>query len=104
MLRSREELSCNNIAHNMSVNILQVYLLILSRKYRKGTQFKGDEVNQWIKRQIVETLPLYSLKKIYNISGIVLFFWVLVTKQWLENDFGFSLWSEMFTFYASLKF
>ena len=64
---------------------------------------KGDNVNSRIKRQIIELLFLYPSKKIQNISEFVLLFKVLVTKQPLDDGFGFPSLSEMPTLHAGLK-
>ena len=90
VLCSREYLLFNNIGHTMLEDIKQLHLLSRVKKYRLETPFKGDNVNSPIKRQISKK-NLYFSKKNQKISLFVLLFLVLVSKQWLENGFGFPL-------------
>ena len=99
MLCSRENFLFNNIGHNMFVDILQLDCLTWVRKYRLETPFNGDNVNSSIKTSNFETFCLYFLKKIHKISPFVLFFLILVSRQWLKKVWA-SLYNQKYPSYA----
>ena len=63
-----------------------VYFLMWSKKKRLETPFKGDNVKDLIKTSNCENLVLHFSEK--NAAFAVLFLFS-VTKQSLENGFGF---------------
>ena len=82
---------------------LTATLFMRFTKYRLEAPFKCDYVDLMNKTSNCETINLYFLKRIQNISAFVLFFLFLVSKYWLEVGFDFPLRSEMSTLYATLK-
>ena len=68
--------------------IEQFYLLMWFKKSRIETPFKGDNVKA-LKRLIVKTWVLYFSEKVQKIAAFAMLFWFSVTKQSLENGFGF---------------
>ena len=77
------------------------------KKKRLETPFKGDDVKALKKRQIVKTwsfISLRKLRKLQYVSLCAMLFWFSVTKQSLENGFGFPKWSEIHKLPLVLKF
>ena len=66
-------------------------------------RFKGDNVKPLITTSNCENLVLYFSNKVQQIAAFTMLFWFSVTKQSLENGFGFLQWSETPTLPASLK-
>ena len=56
---------------------------------RLETPFKGDNVKAFMKMLKCEKLVLYFSEKVPKVSAFALLFRFSVTKQLLENDFGF---------------
>ena len=73
----------------MLEDIKQFYLLMWFEKNRLETPFKGDDVKILIKTSNCENLVLYFSEKVQKIASFAMLFWFSVTKQSLENDFGF---------------
>ena len=73
----------------MFEGIKQFNLSMLFMKNPLETPFKGDNVTALIKRQIVKALVLYFSEKVQKIAAFAMLFWFSVTKQSLENVFGF---------------
>ena len=86
---SSEDVSFNSICRNVLKGIKQVYLLMWFKKTRLETLFKGDNVNALVKTSNCENLVLYFSEKVQNIAAFATLFWFSVTKQSLENGFGF---------------
>ena len=90
VLCSREDVSFNIICLNMLEGIKQFNLLKWFKKTRLETPFKGDNVKTLIKTSnCVKTWSFIFLKKFRKLQHLLCFFWFLVTKQSLENGFGF---------------
>ena len=89
VLCSCEDVSFNSICLNVLEGIKQFYLLMRFKKTRLETPFKGDNVKALIKTSNCESLVLYFSKKVQKIAAFALLFWFSVTKQSLENGFGF---------------
>ena len=89
VLCSLEEVSFNIICLNMLKGIKQFYLLMCFKKTRLETPFKGDNVKALIKTSNCENLVLYFSEKVQKIATFAMLFWFSVTKQSLENGFGF---------------
>ena len=86
---SSEDVSFNSICRNVLKGIKQVYLLMWFKKTRLETLFKGDNVNALVKTSNCENLVLYFSEKVQKIAAFAPLFWFSVTKQSLENGFGF---------------
>ena len=59
------------------------------KKKRLETPFKGDNVQALIKTSNCEKLVRYFSEKSQKIAAFAMLFWFSVTKQSLENVFGF---------------
>ena len=84
VLYSREDVSFNSICLNVLENIKQFYLLMWFKKTRLETPFKGDDV-----KSLIKTSNCEISEKVKKIAGFAMFFLFSVTKQSLENGFGF---------------
>ena len=89
VLNSREDVSYNSICLNVLEDIKQLYLLMWFKKNRLETPFKCDGVKALIKTSNCENLVLYFSEKVKKIAVFAVLFWFSVTKQSLENGFGF---------------
>ena len=89
VLYSREDISFNIICLNVLEDIKQFYLLMWFKKKQLETPFDGDDVKALIKTSNCENLVLYFSEKVQKIAAFAILFWFLVTKQSLENGFGF---------------
>ena len=89
MLYSREDVSSNSICLNVLEDIKLFYLLMWFKKTRLETPFKGDDVKALIKTSNCKNLVLYFSEKVRKIAVFAMLFWFSVTKQSLENGFGF---------------
>ena len=89
MLYSLEYVSFNIICLNVLEGTVQLYFSIWFKKIRRETPFKGDNVNTLIKTSNCEKLVLYFSEKVQKIAAFAMLFWFSVTKQSLENVFGF---------------
>ena len=58
---------------------------------RLETPFKCDNVKALIKTSNYENLVLYFSEKVQKIATFALLSWISVTKQPLENGFGFPI-------------
>ena len=90
VLCSHEDVSFNKICLNVLEGIKQFYLLMWFKKNQLEAPFKGDNVKALIKTSNCETMILYSSEKVQKIAAFALFVRFSVTKQSLENGFGFS--------------
>ena len=70
-------------------DIKQFYLSMWFKKKRQETLFDGDDLKALIKTLNCEKLVLYFFEKVQKIAAFAILFWILVTKQSLENGFGF---------------
>ena len=86
---SSEDVSINIICLNVLEGIKQFYLLMLFKKTRLETPFKGDNVKALVKTSNSENLVLYFSEKVQKIAAFAMLFWFPVTKQSFENGFGF---------------
>ena len=86
---SSEAVSFNIICLNVLEGIKQIYLLMRFKKIRLETPFKGDNVKALVKTSKSENLVLYFSEKVQKIAALAMIFWFSVTKQSLENGFGF---------------
>ena len=59
------------------------------KKNRLETPFKGDDVKALIKTSNCENLVLYFSEKVKKIAVFAMLLWFSVTKQSLENGYGF---------------
>ena len=59
------------------------------KKTRQETPYKGDNVKTKVKMSNCEKLVLYFSVKVLKIAAFAMHFSFSVTKQSLENDFGF---------------
>ena len=84
-----EDVSFNIICLNVLEGIKQFYLSMWFKKNRLETLFKGDNVKTLIKKSNCENLVLYFFEKSQKIAAFAMLFWFSVTKQSLENVFGF---------------
>ena len=89
VLYSHEDVLFNNFCLNVSEDIQQFYLLMWFKKNRLETPFKGDDVKALIKTSNCENLVLHFSEKVKKIAVFAMLFWFSVTKQSLENGFGF---------------
>ena len=89
VLCSHEDVSFNIICLNMLSGIKQFYLSMWFKKNRLETPFKGDNVQALIKTSNCEKLVRYFSEKSQKIAAFAMLFWFSVTKQSLENVFGF---------------
>ena len=85
---SGEDVSFNNICHNVLDGIKQFYLLMWFKKTGLETPFKGDNVKALVKTSNCENLILYFSEKVQKIAAFAMLFWFSVTKQSFENGFG----------------
>ena len=90
VLYSREDVSFNIICLNMLEDIKRFYLLMWFKKTRLETPFKGDNVKALIKTSNCENLIIYFSEKVQKIAEFAMLFWFSVTKQSLENGFGYT--------------
>ena len=88
---SSEDVSFNIICLNVLEDIKQFYLLKWFKKTRLETPLKGDNVKALVKTSKSENLVLYFSEKVQKIAAFAMLFWFSVTKQSLENGFGFPL-------------
>ena len=86
---SSEDVSYNIICLNMLEGIKQFYLLMWFKKTRLETPFKGYNVKALVKTSNCENLVLYFSENVQKIAAFATLFWFSVTKQSLENGFGF---------------
>ena len=89
VLYGREDVTFNSICLNVLEDIKQFYLLLWFKKNPLETPFKGDALKTLIKTSNCENLALYFSEKVQNIAVFAMLFGVLVTKQSIENGFGF---------------
>ena len=89
VLCSYEDVSFNIICLNVLEGIIQFYLSMWFKKNRLETPFKGDNVKALIKTSNCDKLVLYFSEKSQKIAAFAMLFWFSVTKQSLENVFGF---------------
>ena len=87
---SIENVSFDIICLNVLKGIKQVYLLMVLKKTRLETPFKGDNVKALVKTSNCENLVLYFSEKVQKIAAFATLFWFSATKQSLENGFGFT--------------
>ena len=101
---SCEDVSFNIIWLNVLEDIKQSYFLMWLKKTQLDTLEKCDDVKELIKTSNCENLVFYFSVKVHKIAAFaMLFFLFSVTKQSLENGFGFPQRSEIPTLPASLK-
>ena len=89
VLYSHEDVSFNIIFLNVMEAIIQFHLPMWVKKNRLETPFKGDNVKAIIKTSNCENLVLYFSETVRKITAFAMLFLVSVTKQSLENVFGF---------------
>ena len=89
VLYSHEDVSFNIIFLNVLEGTKQFHLSMWFTKNRLETPFKGDNVKALIKTSNCENLVLYFSKTVQKIAAFNMLLWVSVTKQSLENVFGF---------------
>ena len=89
VLCSHEDVSFNSICPNVLKGIKQFYLLMWFKKTRLETPFKGDNVKALIKTSNCENMVLYFPEQVQKSATFAMFFRFAVTKQSLENGFGF---------------
>ena len=68
---------------------LTVLLVNVLQEKRLETPFKGDNLNALLKTSNFEKFDLYLSEKFQKISAFAMLFLFSVTKQSLENVFGF---------------
>ena len=100
---SSEDVSFNIICLNVLEGIMRFYLLMLFKKTRLETPFKGDNVITLVKTSNCENLVLYFSETVQKIAAFAMLFWFSVTKQSFENGLGFPQLLEIPTLPASLK-
>ena len=86
---SCEDVSFNSFCLNVLEDIKQFYLLMWFKKTRLETPLKGDDVKASIKTSNCENLVFYFSEKVKKLALFAMLFGFSVTKQWLENGFGF---------------
>ena len=86
---SHEDVSFNTICLNVLEGVKQFYLSMWFKKNRLKTPFKGDNVKALIKTSNCEKMVLYFSENSQKIAAFAMLFWFSVTKQSLENVFGF---------------
>ena len=89
VLYSRDDVSLNSICLSVLDDIKQFYLLMWFKTNRIETPFKCDDVKALIKTSNYENLVIYFAAKVKKIAVFAMRFWFSVTKQSLENCFGF---------------
>ena len=89
VLCGHEDVSFNIICLNMLEGIKQFYLSMRFKKKRLETPFKGNNVQALIKTLNCEKLVRYFSEKSQKIAAFAMLFLLSVTKQSLENVFGF---------------
>ena len=67
----------------------QAVVLVYVVKEKLEKPFKGDNVKPLIKRQIMKTWSVISLRKLRKQAAFAMLFWFSVTNQSLENGFDF---------------
>ena len=87
VLYSHEDDSFNTIFQNVFEGIKKFILSMWFMKNRLETLFKGDNVKTLIKN--VKNWSFISLRKLEKMQHLLCFFLFSVTKQSLENVFGF---------------
>ena len=90
VLYSHEDVSFNIIFVNVLEGILQFHLSMWFKKNRLETPLKGESIKASIKTSNCENLVLYFSWTVRKIAAFAMLFLVSVTKQSLENVFGFS--------------
>ena len=86
---SSKDVSFNSIYLNVFEGIKQFYLLMLLKKTRLETPFKGDNVKTLVKTSNCENLVFYFSETVQKIAAFAMLFWFSVTKQSFENGFRF---------------
>ena len=81
--------TCSFICLNVLEGIKQFYLLMWFKKNRLETLIKVDTVKALIKTSNCENLVLYLSEKVQKIAAFEMLLWFSLTKQSLENGFGF---------------
>ena len=71
---SRGDVTFNSICLNVLEGINQFYLLMLFKKTRLETPFKGDNVKALIKTSNCEILVLYFSEKVKKIAAFAMLF------------------------------
>ena len=89
VLYSHEDVSFNIIFRIVLEGIKQSNLSMWFKKTRLETPFKGDNLNALIKTSKCEKFDLYFSEKVQKIATFAMLFWFSVTKESLENIFGF---------------
>ena len=89
---SRADVSFNSICLNVLEGIKQFYWLIWFKETRLETPFKGDNVKAVVKTSNCENSVLYFSEKVQKSTAFAMLVWFSVTKQSLENGFGFPQW------------
>ena len=84
---SRGDVTFNSICLNVLEGIKQFYLLMLFKKTRLETPFKGDNVKAFIKISNCEILILYFSEKVKKIAAFAMLFWLSVTNRSFENGY-----------------
>ena len=88
VLCSREDVSFNIICLNWFEGIKKFYLLMWFQE-NPTKHRKNENVKAFIKTSNCETLVLYFSEKVQKIAAFAMLFGFAVTKQSLENGFGF---------------
>ena len=89
MLYSREDVLFDIIRLNVLKDIKHFFLDNVVQEKPAGTPFKGDDIKALIKTSNLENLVLYFSDKVKKSAVFAMLFWFSVTKQSLENGFGF---------------
>ena len=89
VLYSHEDVSFNVIFLNVLEGIKQFHLSMWFKKNRQETPFKGDYVKTLIKTSNQCEKSFISLRNFRKLQHLLCIFLVSVTKQSLENVFGF---------------
>ena len=89
VLCSHEDVSFNIMCLNVLEGIIQFNLSMWFKKTRLETPFKCDNVKALIKTSNCENWSFISPRKVRKIEEFSVLFWFSVTKQSLENVFGF---------------
>ena len=101
---SHSDVSFNSICPNMLEGIKKFNLLLWFKKNRLETLAKGNDVKALIKTSNCENLFLYFSEKVKQIAVIAMLFRFSVTKQSLENGFGFPNDQKYTRYPLALKF
>ena len=86
---SSEDVSISSICLNVLEDIKQFYLLLLFKKTRLETPFKGNNVKALLKTSNCENLVFNFSEKVQKIAAFAMLFWFSVAKQSFGNGFGF---------------